>query len=194
MNKFPTGNNHINTLSSSGSLPALLAECATGNQAAFDRLYRLTAPKLFALAIRILQRRDIAEEVLQESFVRIWHNAQAYEEAKAHAMTWMSTIVRNTALDWLRRPNLESPVELPESADIPDEALQPMASLQLKEEESALHNCMKELAAPERQSLALAYFRGLSYSELAEQLRVPLGTVKSWIRRSMTRLRECLER
>jgi RNA polymerase sigma-70 factor, ECF subfamily len=175
-------------------LPALLADCATGDQAAFDRLYRLTAPKLFALAIRILQRRDIAEEVLQESFVRIWRNAQAYEAAKAHAMTWMSTIVRNTALDWLRRPNLESPLDLTEGADPPDEAPLPMASLQLKEEENALHNCIKELGAPERQCIALAYFRGLSNSELAEQLSVPLGTIKSWIRRSMMRLRECLER
>jgi len=173
----------------------LMARSALRDQRAFGDLYQLTAPKLFAVALRILRREDWAEEVLQESFVSIWNHADGYSSSKSAPMTWMTAIVRNRALDWLRRPNFEAGDEnydlLVES--MADEGHGPETLVSRTEEARALSECLKLLSSRQRQSIALAYVHGLSHGELSEHLKEPLGTVKTWIRRGLERLKGCLD-
>lgn len=165
--------------------------------AAFRQLYNATSSKLFGFALRILHKRELAEEVLQESYVAIWNNAANYQSHLAAPMTWMATIVRNKAFDQLRRS--DATVEL--DADLFDRdvmnALQdpqttPIEALQISGDAKALAWCMSALEAAQRQVVALAYYHDMSHSEVAEQLQMPIGTVKTWIRRSLERLRTCL--
>jgi RNA polymerase sigma-70 factor, ECF subfamily len=176
-------------------LGQLLAATALRDQKAFAELYRLTSPKLFAVALRILRRRDWAEDVLQEAYVNIWHHAQTYNLLHSAPMTWLTTIVRNRCLDWLRRGGRE---ERESDGDAALEGLEtaepgPLDRLLGKSEAQNLANCLGGLAAKERQSIALAYLRGLSHGELAEWLREPLGTVKTYVRRGLMQLKACLE-
>lgn len=175
-------------------LVALLEACARRERAAFERLYRETSAKLFGVAVRIVRREDLAEEVLQDCYLRIWNRAQDYRAALAAPMTWMTRIVRNRCLDQLRRPRVEIPdddgaaLEAAESAE-PD----PLAALERHAETGAVRRCLETLDAKQRQAIALAYYEALSHSELAARLREPLGTVKTWVRRGLLRLRACLE-
>lgn len=176
-------------------LSDLLARCALRDQRAFATLYQFSSAKLFAVAVRITRRRDWAEEVLQEAFVNIWNHAAGYNAAKSAPMTWMTAIVRNRALDWLRRPR---EVEIDEEheelmASIPDESPGPEELLRRSLEAGELAECMKSLTEEQQRSVTLAFFYGLSHGELAEQMRKPLGTVKTWIRRGLDRLKGCLE-
>ena len=176
-------------------LSDLLARCALRDQRAFSTLYRFSSAKLFAVAVRITRRRDWAEEVLQEAFVNIWNHAAGYNSAKSAPMTWMTAIVRNRALDWLRKPR---EVEIDEEheelmASIPDESPGPEELLRRSLEAGELAECMKALTEEQQRSITLAFFYGLSHGELAEQMRKPLGTVKTWIRRGLDRLKGCLD-
>lgn len=176
-------------------LADLLSRCALRDQRAFATLYGFTSAKLFAIAVRITRRRDWAEEVLQEAFVNIWNHAAGYNAAKSAPMTWMTAIVRNRALDWLRRPR---EVEIDEEheelmASIPDDSPGPEELLRRSLEAGQLAQCMKGLTEEQQRSISLAFFYGLSHGELAEQMRKPLGTVKTWIRRGLDRLRTCLD-
>jgi RNA polymerase sigma-70 factor (ECF subfamily) len=176
-------------------LSDLLARCALRDQRAFATLYQFSSAKLFAVAVRITRRRDWAEEVLQEAFVNIWNHAAGYNSTKSAPMTWMTAIVRNRALDWLRKPR---EVEIDEQheellASIPDEAPGPEELLRRSLEAGELAECMKALTEEQQRSITLAFFYGLSHGELAEQMRKPLGTVKTWIRRGLDRLKSCLD-
>jgi len=179
---------------SADPLASLLAACARRDRAAFERLYRESAPKLFGLALRILRREDWAEDVLQECYVRIWDHAPEYRAGLSAPMTWMASIVRNRCLDWLRRPN---PEVIDEEGDLlestPSDGPGPLAALQSSREGLVLKRCLEALEGKQRQAIALAYFDGLSHSELAAHLREPLGTVKTWVRRGLLRLKSCLE-
>ncbi len=175
-------------------LAALLAACARGDQPALKRLYDLTASKLFGVALRIVRREDWAEEVLQECYVRIWSRAGDYREDLAAPMTWMTSIVRNRCLDWLRRPNpevIDPEGDLIEAAESPNPG--PLAALEAAKDAAALARCLKSLEARQRQAILLAFYDGLTHSELAAHLREPLGTVKTWVRRGLARLKGCLE-
>jgi len=176
-------------------LAQYLAQCALGNQRSFEALYRATAPQLLAVALKSLRRNDWAEEVLQESFVRIWHNAGRYDATLSAPLTWMINITRNLAIDQLRRRREESlPESGPESMDErADDSAGPHDLAQLAQEKVALDRCLDTLEGKQRQSIVIAYFQGISYAELAQQMSAPLGSVKSWIRRGMERLRTCLE-
>jgi RNA polymerase sigma-70 factor (ECF subfamily) len=173
-------------------LAELLARTALGERAAFARLYQATSAKLFAVALRILRREDWAEEVLQECYVSVWRHAPDYRASLAGPMTWMTSIVRNRCLDWLRRPN---PEPLPEDflENIESENPGPLAELERTKDASALARCLRGLEPRQRQAIALAFYDGLSHAELARHLREPLGTVKTWVRRGLARLRSCLE-
>jgi RNA polymerase sigma-70 factor (ECF subfamily) len=166
---------------------------------AFRALYDVAAPKLLGFALRILSRRELAEEALQDGFVSIWHNAASYRSELAAPMTWMSTIVRNKAFDILRR--MDDTVEM--DADVFDRDLMdamvspeptPPDVLQRRGEASELARCLAQLESPHRQAIALAYYHDLSHSEVAQQMKLPIGTVKTWIRRGLERLRRCLGR
>jgi len=178
----------------SARLEGLLSQCALKNQRSFADLYALTSAKLFGVALRILRRHDWAEEVLQECYVNIWHHAGDYAATRSAPLTWMTSIVRNRCLDWLRRPQSEATGE---EYDIAveaweDEAPGPMERLIAAGEASTLVRCLGQLDAKQRQSIVLAYFHGLSHSELANHLKEPLGTVKTWVRRGLERLKGCL--
>jgi len=176
-------------------LARLMARCALRDQRALAELYRHTSAKLYGVALRILRRHDWAEEVLQESFVNIWNHVGEYSTARSAPMTWMSAIVRNRALDWLRRPHFEHGSDdydlLVES--VADDARGPEALLALGQDGRALAECLAQLDASQRQSIMLAYLHGLSHGELAQHMREPLGTVKTWIRRGLARLRTCMQ-
>lgn len=176
-------------------LHALMDRCALRDQRALAELYRLTSARLLGVALRIVRRRDWAEDVLQESFVSIWHHATVYDRTRSAPLTWMTTIVRNRALDWVRRPRTEvSTEELEGLAERwQDAAPGPAEHAQERSSNVHLARCLDELPAPQRQSIALAYVHGLSHSELAAHLGEPLGTVKTWVRRGLERLRGCLE-
>jgi len=176
------------------SLATLLAACSQGDRSAFARLYEGTSAQLFGVAVRILRREDWAEEVLQDCYVSIWNHARSYRPGLSAPMTWMTSIVRNRCLDWLRRPSLETIDEdgkLIENAmsDTPD----PLAELERRADASAIARCLQALEARQRQAIALAFYDGLSHSELASHMRQPLGTVKTWVRRGLIRLKACLE-
>ena len=175
-------------------LAGLLQACARRQHAAFERLYRETSAKLFGVALRILRREDQAEEVLQDCYVRIWNHARDYRAGLAAPMTWMTSIVRNACLDRLRRPRLEvidEEGELTAAAESDDPG--PLAELERGRDARALKACLEALDAKQRQAIALAYYDGLSHAELAGHLREPLGTVKTWVRRGLQRLKSCLE-
>ena len=176
-----------------------LADVARKDADAFRSLYEATSSKLFGFALRILTKRESAEEVLQESFVSIWNNAASYQAGLAAPMTWMTTIVRNKAFDLLRR--VDHTVEI--DADTFDkdvmDALEsadptPIAALQLTQDSRALAGCMARLEGLHRQAIAMAFYHDMSHSEVADHMKLPIGTVKTWIRRGLERLRVCLNK
>jgi RNA polymerase sigma-70 factor (ECF subfamily) len=180
-------------MSDSERLDGLLAECARGSENALAELYRLTSPHLFAFAARILRRKDWAEEVLQECYLSIWQNAGRFSAEQNHAMAWMTRIVRNRCIDLLRRPALERPDpdgEIVESWA--DDAAGPLGRLQGAQDSKRLAECMKELEGKQRMAIAMSFFDDLSHGEIAQKLESPLGTIKSWVRRGMERLKRCL--
>jgi len=175
-------------------LTELLARSALGDRQAFAELYAATRAKLFAVSLRIVRERPLAEEALQDSFVNIWKHAADYAQARSAPTTWMTAIVRNRSLDIVRRVREEPDVDDALAANLADEGPAAPEALARRADEHALHECLQELEAEQRQSIALAFFHGLSHAELASHLRKPLGTVKTHIRRGMLRLRDCLAR
>jgi RNA polymerase sigma-70 factor (ECF subfamily) len=176
-------------------LAAMLAASALGDRKAFAELYRETSAKLFAVSLRIVRERQLAEEVLQDSFVSIWNHASDYARAKSAPTTWMAAIVRNRSLDVLRRGAHEvEDVDEALASALVDESAAPARDLERAAEEHSIRDCLGELDADQRQSIALAFFHGLSHSEAAQHLRRPLGTVKTHIRRGLARLKDCLAR
>jgi len=175
-------------------LAALLQLVASGDRNALAELYSRTSAQLLGIVVRMLQRRDAAEEVLHDAFLRIWHSAPSFSVARGTPMSWMTAIVRNVALDRLRRQKREVALEdLPGYDEQADESPSPFQQMAASIEGRALARCLGELEAEQRGCLLLAYYHGLSHDELAQRLQRPLGTVKSWIRRSLVRLRQCLE-
>jgi RNA polymerase sigma-70 factor (ECF subfamily) len=177
-------------------LEDLLGECARKDERAFARLYEATSSKLFGVALRILRREDWAEDVLQDCYVNIWNHAASYSAGLSAPMTWMTSIVRNRCLDWLRRPNLEVVLDRGDDED-PLEAIAsddpgPLDELTRSADAKALAGCLGRLEPKQRQAIMLAFYDGLSHSELASHMRQPLGTVKTWVRRGLERLKGCL--
>lgn len=166
---------------------------------AFQALYAATSPRLFGFALRILRKHELAEEALQDAFVAIWHAAGRYETTLAAPMTWMTTVVRNKAFDILRRLDSRPDVDVVQfDADIlgnlEDKALDPAQALQTSSEARALALCLAALEKSQRQAIGLAYFHDMSHDEVARRLALPVGTVKTWIRRGLVKLKTCLAR
>jgi RNA polymerase sigma-70 factor (ECF subfamily) len=178
-------------------LARLLAQVALRDRRAFEQVYQATCAHLLGVAFRILSQRERAEEVLQEAFMNVWHNAAGFNAAVASPMTWLINIVRNKAIDTLRSGKTEraSTIALDDEAhDIAaDDALQPQQLLDESLAKLKIDGCMAELGASQRQALALAYYRGMVHTEIAAALNAPLGTVKAWVRRGLDKLKGCLE-
>lgn len=174
-------------------LEELLVRIAQSDRAAFHQLYDATSPKLFAVAVRILGRRDLAEEVLQDAFLTVWNRAARYRPDLAPPMSWMVSITRNRAIDVLRKRTevqfSDDGQEADRASDLPD-------PYQLAEQSGALRallSCMEGIAPKQRTCLLMAYYYGFTHEEISERIDVPVGTVKSWLSRSLKRIRECLD-
>ena len=164
-----------------------------GSQAAFALLYQDTSSKLFGVALRILRREDWAEEVLQECYVNIWNHSASYKLQLAAPMTWMTSIVRNRCLDWLRRPHKEDATDddaVFDAVESPEPG--PLAQLEQATEARAIAACLARLEEKQRRAVSIAFYEGLTHTELAEKMGEPLGTVKTWVRRGLTKLKDCL--
>jgi len=169
------------------------------SELALRELYDRTSTKLFGLAVKVVGNRNWAEDVLQEAFITVWRSAGDYRASLSPPLAWMGMIVRSRALDFLRRRRSEradAALELDEGVaeTVAGDSPNPMDTTQASEQAWALHECMRKLEARQREVLSLAYLRDMSHSELAGQLRLPLGTVKTWIRRGLDQLRGCMAR
>ncbi|MDI1301838.1 MAG: sigma-70 family RNA polymerase sigma factor [bacterium] len=175
-------------------LAPLVYRTALGDQRAFEQLYRQTSSRLYGVALILLRRRDLAEEVLQEAYIKIWHAAGSYQPERGTVSTWLSTIVRRSAIDRLRRNRNDALVQQePEDRDVVDEDTPgPLQQLLADADGMRLSRCLEHLDERQRESLRLAFFQGLTHSELAARLEAPLGTVKAWIRRGLDKLKGCL--
>ncbi|MBC7940419.1 MAG: sigma-70 family RNA polymerase sigma factor [Chitinophagaceae bacterium] len=189
------------------TLEIVMSRVALRDQAAFRQLYEDTSRCLFGIAVRMLRERPWAEEVLQEIYVSIWNTAPSYSAAKAQPMTWLMAVARNKTLDALRsrrseracmvQPTLDHADDDGDGAplpDIADEGAGPLQQLCDATQAKRLRHCLHELAAAQRQAIALAFYDGMTHTELAAHLHQPLGTVKAWVRRGLERLKPCLER
>lgn len=180
-------------------LMALLDRVAQQDAAALKRLYECTSSKLYGLALRIVSRREWAEDVLQETYLAFWRLAVDYRASLSPPMAWMGLVLRSRALDYLRRraaerEQLMDELDAPLAERLAGESPSPMDTAQAGEQAWALHQCLRQLEARQREVLSLAYLRELSHGELAARLRLPLGTVKTWIRRGLEQLRACMAR
>jgi RNA polymerase sigma-70 factor (ECF subfamily) len=174
-------------------LAFLIYRTALGDQRSFEKLYRETSPRLYALAMMLLRKRDQAEDALQEAYVNVWHSASSYSPDKGSAQTWLNVIVRHRCIDRMRREpqrfaNLDDTDW--ESFEAPGPG--PLQELLTDADAQLLAGCMEHLDGQQRVSLSLAFFHGLTHSQLAEHLAAPLGSVKAWVRRGLERLRGCL--
>ena len=187
-------------------LSRLLARASLGDRAAFATLYERTSAHLFAVVLRINRDKAQAEDILQEVYVNVWRAASSFDAAQSQPLTWLTSIARNRAIDSLRRVSTQPKFRtLGPAADgsereeesvydtLADDAPGPLDLLSRASDARSLAACMDQLSALQRQSVALAFFQGLSHVEVAEQLRQPLGTVKSWVRRALMTLKGCLQ-
>lgn len=186
------------------TLEALIAQAAEGSHASFAEIYKRTHLHLFGVAIRILGQGQAAEDALQEAYVSIWKNAASYRTnvggQTIQAMTWLIAITRNKALDAYRAKARRKENQLPDAdqqdsavEDIPDHTSPSAVNLLMQATHTLrIDGCMNELSGSHRQSLALAYYQGLSHSEVAAQMGAPLGSVKTWIKRGLEKLKTCL--
>jgi RNA polymerase sigma factor (sigma-70 family) len=176
-----------------------LKQVANHKPLALRQLYDATSARLFSIALRVVGNRELAEDVLQDAFVTIWRVAKDYRDSISPPMVWLGLIVRSRALDFLRRRLSDRSLaftgwdeDFQES--LPGEAIDPVDFVQCSEQAWALHCCLKQLNARQRALLIAAYFKEASHSELAKQFDLPLGTVKSCVRRGLAQLRICMER
>jgi RNA polymerase sigma factor (sigma-70 family) len=169
-------------------LTAALARCAGGDRAALRLIFDMEAARMTGVAFRILRRRDLAEEAVQEAFLRIWRLACSFDPARGNGRTWIYAVLRNRALSLLQ-DEARYPVS-DEDSPWPDASAE--AAFALLPETSALRRCLEQLDLTRRTAVILAYAHGMSHGELAGKLGVPLGTAKSWTRRGLLSLQECM--
>jgi RNA polymerase sigma-70 factor (ECF subfamily) len=177
--------------SAAAELAELIRRVAAGDRAAFRRIYDLHAPRLYGVALRITRQAPLASDAVHDALLQLWRNAGRFDAERGNAEAWLLSLVRYRALDILRRRVREAPED--DLPDLVDEDPDPLARLASSRDAAALHGCLAQLEPERRRLLALAFVEGLSHSEVAERVKMPLGTVKSWIRRSLQSLRLCLD-
>ncbi|WP_147114779.1 sigma-70 family RNA polymerase sigma factor [Tateyamaria sp. syn59] len=173
-------------------LDGLIARVALADRQAFDQLYAMTSGRLFAVALRMMKNRAEAEDVLQDAYVRIWQRAGSFRPGDGRSMPWLVTITRNLAIDRMRlRSAPVAPIEM--AQDVPDAGPTPEAALAQSESRAQIDACLEELEDRRAEAVRAAYLEGWSYQELADRFDTPLNTIRTWLRRSLLRLRDCLE-
>jgi RNA polymerase sigma-70 factor, ECF subfamily len=181
------------TAAGPGEINRLMIACAAGDAAAFRKLHDRLAPQLFALAWRMLRDRQAAEDVVQETFLTVWKRLDRFDPSLGSAAGWMQVITRNKCLDRLRskvRLVNEDDAGVPE---LPDLAPQPDSLAIASDEAERLRRCIEQLSEQQREAVLRAYFDGSTQEEIAARMNAPLGTVKSWVRRALLHLKECLD-
>lgn len=175
------------------SLARALAGVAGGSEAALREVYSKTAAKLYGICLRILSDRQEAEDALQDIYLTVWKRAGAYDPERASPVTWLATIARNRAIDRLRARGTRAFALLDDAADVPDPAPGAGEAMEASQDRERLVRCLDTLEARQASAIRSAFFQGATYAELAEAGAVPLGTMKSWVRRGLIRLKACLE-
>ena len=174
-------------------LESLLSQVALGNRDAFEALYRETAARLFGICLRVLAERSEAEDALQDVFTTVWRKASQFDATRSGATSWLAMIARSKAIDRLRSlPARKTQADLEVAQDIEDPGASPPQQAQAATDRAQLERCLSQLEPRRRALISAAFFEGSTYEELATRLQAPLGSVKSWIRRSLLQLRECL--
>lgn len=174
-------------------LAELLSQIALGNRPAFSRLYSLTSAKLFAVLLRLLNNRAEAEDALQEVFIKIWQRADRFRPSGHSAMPWLITVARNHAIERLRVRHRD-PVPLEEPDQNASAEASPERNLAAHSDLSRVEECLGELESDRANALCSAYLDGDSYQTLAERFDVPLNTMRTWLRRTLQKLKACFER
>ena len=171
----------------------LIAQIALADQDAFSKLYDLTSGKLFAVCLRVLNERAAAEDAMEDAYIKVWKNADRYQVTGHSPMTWLITIARNTAIDRLRARKSDRDIA-DYSERIAAPGLSPEQAAVAASQSQQIVRCMNELETDRRAALTGAYLEGKSYKELADQFEVPLNTMRTWLRRGLVALRECMAR
>jgi RNA polymerase sigma factor (sigma-70 family) len=175
-------------------LDRLLIQTGRSDRQAFAELYERTSSKLYGVCLRMLRERSEADEVLQETYTTVWRRAASFDDAKAGAITWLVALARNKSIDRLRQRR-EVQSEDPFMLDVMDaDQTTPAAAAESSQEYRRLEKCLGELEPQQRNSVREAFYTGATYNELAKRCKVPLGTMKTCIRRSLMQLRTCLDR
>jgi RNA polymerase sigma-70 factor, ECF subfamily len=182
----------MNSIPPAPDLASLLLRVAARDGAAFAMLYKLTSAKLYGVVARILARSDLAGEVLQEAYVRIWQRAGDFDPSKGSPMAWMATISRNRALDEIRRAKPLALEDMQDGFEPAAEEVDPLGSRDRSEQLAALMRCLSLLDAEKRQIVLLAYYRGASREALSKRFERPVPTIKTWLHRSLAQLKDCL--
>jgi RNA polymerase sigma-70 factor (ECF subfamily) len=172
-------------------LNALMSRVSLRDRAAYAQLYTATSPKLFGVLFRMLKNRQEAEDALQEVFIKVWQRADRFLPEEGKAMTWLAAIARNHAIDVLRAKKPEASV-IDEAFDLASDAPSPEAEAINKSEGTRIDRCMRTLESDKAEAVKRAYVEGLSYQELADFYNIPVNTMRTWLRRSLLKLRECL--
>ncbi|WEK44926.1 MAG: sigma-70 family RNA polymerase sigma factor [Candidatus Sphingomonas colombiensis] len=167
----------------------------TGNEdrSALQEVYRLTSAKLFGICLRICGDRSSAEDVLHEVYLTIWKRAGAFEPGRASPISWLATITRNRAIDWVRARGARPSHPIEEADSVPDTSPDQLTLIERNEESQRLHDCLDALDERARDAIRTAFFDGVTYAELAERKGLPLGTMKSIVRRGLLQLRGCVD-
>lgn len=169
-----------------------LLRCATGDERALRDIYDAEAARMIGVAQRMLKRRALAEEAVHDAFVLVWRKATSFDPTRGSGLTWLYTILRNRTLNILRDENRTELRDAPVADEIASEDDDPETIIMRLSDATELRRCLETLEPKRRNAIVLAYTQGLSHSDVSDRLAMPLGTVKSWIRRSLASLKECL--
>ncbi|WP_425407862.1 sigma-70 family RNA polymerase sigma factor [Hyphococcus sp.] len=174
------------------SIEEILARVSLRDRAAFNELYDRTSAKLFAVALRILNEQGDTEDAVHDAYINVWRKADTFQASRATGMTWLITIVRNAAIDRARKRRAPA-ADIDSRPDIASDEPSPEDLATLSDDYRRLAHCLGELEDPQHGVIRDAFFKGRTYAEIADGLNRPLGTIKSWVRRSLLKLRDCLE-
>lgn len=182
-----------NAIAEREELTRLLEAVGSQDERAFTELYKRVSSRLFGVCMKMLRDRAESEDVLQEVFTTIWRRAESFDASRASAITWLVTMSRNKSIDRLRQRRESTLDDDSMVMDLVDEGPSPFNEAHHSEDRVRLERCMDGLEPQHKSAIREAFFSGVTYNDLAARCRVPLGTMKSWIRRSLIRLRTCLE-
>lgn len=183
----------MRNLAASDDIGDLIGQCALKNRPAFVQLYKLTSSKLFGVVLRVLNNRAEAEDALQEIYIKIWNNADKFSVNNYSPMSWLVVVARNHAIDIVRARKPKA-MSIDDAFDVSDDRKTPEEMAVNTSEGRRIYGCLEELDKDKAQAVQGAYVEGYSYEELAERYSVPINTMRTWLRRSLISLRECLER